>query len=117
MSNNILVYLDHFKGKVLPASWEAVGAGLSLAEQMGGGVAAVLLGSGVAETAQEAFHAGVNEVFLADDPSLDDFRPEPYATTFSKIAEESKPAVVLFPTTTRSRDLAAGILFLGRSAL
>ena len=107
MSNKILVYLDHFKGKVLPASWEAVGAGLSLAEQMGDGVTAVLLGSDIDGTVQEAFHAGVNEVFLADDPSLDDFRPEPYATTCSMIAEETKPAVILFPTTSRSRDLAA----------
>ena len=107
MSNKIFVYLDHFKGKVLPASWEAIGAGLSLAEKMGDGVAALVTGSGMEDTVQEAFHAGADEVFLADDPSLEDFRPEPYASTLSKIAEDSEPAVILFPTTTRGRDLAA----------
>ncbi len=107
MSNKILIYLDHFKGKVLPASWEAVGLGLSLAGQLGDGVATLILGSGVEEVAREAFHAGSEQVILADDPTLKDFRPEPFASTLSKIAADIQPAVILFPTTTRGRDLAA----------
>lgn len=107
MSNKILVYLDHFKGNVLPASWEAVGAGLSLAGQMGGNVTALIFGSGVENAVQTAFHAGADEVIVADDPTLEDFRPEPFASTLSKIAAETEPAVILFPTTTRARDLAA----------
>ena len=107
MSNKIYVYLDHFKGEVLSASWEAVGAGLSLAEQFGGGVTALVLGFGIDQAAQEAFHYGVDEVILADDPTLEDFRPEPFTAAISKFAVEAQPTVILFPTTTRGRDLAA----------
>jgi electron transfer flavoprotein alpha subunit len=107
MSSKILVYLDHFKGEVLPASWETLGAGLSLAKHYGGDVAALVLGSGVDRAVNEAFQYGANQVIAADDPSLADFRPEPFASTLSKVARDMEPAVILFPTTTRSRDLAA----------
>jgi electron transfer flavoprotein alpha subunit len=106
MSNKIWVYIDHFKGEALPASWEALGVGVSLATEFGGGVTALVFGSGVDATAQEAFHFGADEVILGDDTTLADFRPEPYASTLAKLAGDSQPEVILFPTTTRGRDLA-----------
>jgi electron transfer flavoprotein alpha subunit len=107
MSNKIWVFVDQFKGEALPVSWEAMGAGLDLAGQLGGGVTAVVFGSGVEGIAQNAFHYGADEVLLADDPTLADFRPEAYAGLLAKLAGDSAPEVVLFPTTTRGRDLAA----------
>jgi electron transfer flavoprotein alpha subunit len=107
MSNKIWVYIDHFKTEALPASWEALGTGTMLASQFGGGVTALVFGSGVEATAIQAFHYGADEVLLADDPSLEDYRPEPLTATLAKLAGESRPEVILFPTTTRGRDLAA----------
>lgn len=107
MSNKIWVYIDQFKGEALPSSWEAVGVGKSLAQELGGGVAALVFGSGVDGTAQAAFQHGADEVMLADDPALADFRPEPYAGTLARLAQDSMPEVILFPTTTRGRELAA----------
>ena len=107
MSGKIWVYVDHFKGEALHASWEAIGAGMSLADQFGGGVTALVLGSEADGVAQEAIHYGADKVILVDDPALADYRPEPFATILSRLAAESKPEVILFPTTTRGRDLAA----------
>jgi len=100
--SNIWVFVDQFKGQVLPASWEAIGAGKTLGE-----VTALILGQGVEGIAQEAFHYGADQVLLADDPTLADFRVEPFASLISKLAGEADPEVILFPTTTRGRDLAA----------
>jgi len=100
--NKIWVFVDQFKGDALPTSWEVLGAGLALGE-----VTALVFGSGVAGIAQQAFHYGAAEVLLADDPTLDDYRPEPYAALLSKLAAEAAPDVILFPTTTRGRELAA----------
>ena len=107
MSNQIWVYIDHFKGDVLPASWEAIGAGKAIAAEINGMVTALVCGSAVEAAAVEAFHYGADEVLLVDDPTLADFRPEPYASALSKPAGESIPEVIIFPTTTRGRDLAA----------
>ncbi|MEN8172056.1 MAG: electron transfer flavoprotein subunit alpha/FixB family protein [Chloroflexota bacterium] len=106
MTNKIWVYIDHFKGAALPASWEAVGAGLTLANDLGGGVTALVFGEGVADLGQQAFHYGADEVMLADDPTLLDYRSEPYAGLLAKLAGDSAPDVILFPTTSRGRELA-----------
>jgi electron transfer flavoprotein alpha subunit len=95
------VYIDHFKGEALPASWEAVGVGKTL-----GNVSALVFGSGVEELAKSAFEYGADEVLLADDASLEDFRGEVYASTLSKLASDQNPDLILFPTTTRGRELA-----------
>ncbi len=105
--NKIWVYIDQFKGQALPTSWEGIGAGKMLAEQLGGGVTALVFGKGVEATASQAFQYGADEVMLADDPSLDDYRSEPYTALLSKLASQSSPEVILFPTTTRGRELAA----------
>jgi electron transfer flavoprotein alpha subunit len=98
---NTLVFIDHFKGNALPASWEAVGVGKTL-----GNVTALICGSGVEALAKTAFEFGVDEVLLADDPALADYRAEAFAATLSKLAAERTPDLLLFPTTTRGRELA-----------
>lgn len=96
------VYVDHFKGEIQPASWEAIGLGKTL-----GSVSAVVFGSGVDAIVKAAFEYGADEVFVADDSALEDFRPEPYASTFSALASSQSPDLILFPITARTRELAA----------
>jgi electron transfer flavoprotein alpha subunit len=107
MSNKVWVYIDLFHSEPLITSWEVLGAGLSLADSLGGGVTAVVFGKDVAEVSRQAFGYGANQVFLADDPALDDYRPEPYTSLLARLAKEHQPEVFLFPTTTRGRELAA----------
>ena len=107
MADKVWVYIDQFKGEAYPASWEAVGAGQTLAGQLGGSVTAVVAGSDVRAVAEQAAQYGVTEVLLADDPTLADYRPEPFATLLSQLVKERGPEVVLFPTTSRGRELAA----------
>jgi electron transfer flavoprotein alpha subunit len=95
------VYIDHFKGEPLPASWEAIGVGKTL-----GDVSALVFGSGVEAVAKSAFEYGADEVLLADDPALEDFRAEAYTSTLSILASDQGPDLILFPTTTRGRELA-----------
>ena len=105
--NKVWVYIDQFKGSALPTSWEGISAAKLLAGQYGGGVTVVIFGKNVESIATEAFHYGADEVLLADDASLDDYRAEPYTALLAKLARESTPKVILFPTTTRGRELAA----------
>jgi len=107
MSNKVLVYVDQFKGAALPASLEAVGAALDLAKKLGGGLAALAVGEGAGDVAGQAFQYGVSDAFYSDDPSLAEYRPEPYTALLAKVAKELSPVVILFPTTTRGREMAA----------
>ena len=97
-----LVYIDHFKGEIQPASWEALGLAKSL-----GTASAIVFGSGVDAIAKAAFEYGADEVLAADDTALTDFRVEPYASTLSALVSAQSPDLLLFPTTARTRELAA----------
>jgi len=96
------VYIDHFKGEVQPASWEALGLAKSL-----GTASTVIFGSGVDAITKTAFEYGADEVLAADDAALADFRAEPYASTLSTLATSRSPDLILFPMTARTRELAA----------
>jgi electron transfer flavoprotein alpha subunit len=96
------VYIDHFKGEIQPASWEAIGLG-----KLFGTVSAVVFGTGVDAVAKAAFENGADEVFVADDSALADYRAETYASTLSALASAQSPDLILFPTTARTRELAA----------
>jgi electron transfer flavoprotein alpha subunit len=96
------VYIDHFKGEIQPASWEALGLAKSL-----GTASAVVFGSGVDGITKAAFEYGADEVLAADDAALADFRVEPYTSTLSALVSAQSPDLIVFPTTARTRELAA----------
>ncbi len=96
------VYIDHFKGQVQPASWEALGVAKSFGE-----ASAVIFGSGLDALVKAAFEFGADEVLAADDAALADYRAEAYASTLSALASARTPDLILFPTTTRTREMAA----------
>ncbi|MBG7610211.1 MAG: electron transfer flavoprotein subunit alpha/FixB family protein [Anaerolineae bacterium] len=106
MTKNIWVYIDHFKGEVLPTSWEALGTGKILANELSGLVTALVFGDDINNIAQQAYHYGADAVVISDNPTLVDYRSEAYAALLAKLAGDITPDVILFPTTTRGRELA-----------
>jgi electron transfer flavoprotein alpha subunit len=98
----ILAYIDHFKGAVQPASWEALGVAKSF-----GTAVAVAFGAKLDEVAKTAFQMGADEVLIADDPGLVDYRAEPFAATLAEVAKSQQPDLIVLPTTTRTREIAA----------
>ena len=105
MAKKITVYIDQFQGEALSASWEAVALGRKLADQVGGTVQALVIGAGIGSVAQEAIQYGADSAVAADDASLADYRAEAYAAVVAQQAAGSN--LVLFPTSTRGRELAA----------
>ncbi len=105
MAANVFVYIDHFKGEALPASWEAVGTARVVADQLGQSVLAVVLGSEVEALAKAAIAHGADAAHIVEDTALAEFRPEPYADAFSRVAADAH--LVVMPTSGRTRELAA----------
>ena len=97
-----LVYIDHFKGQVQPAAWEALGVAKGL-----GNTAAVIFGSGLEALTKTAFEFGADEVLVADDPGMQDYCAEAFAATLSALASSRSSDLILLPTTSRTRELAA----------
>ncbi|MBO9309380.1 MAG: electron transfer flavoprotein subunit alpha/FixB family protein, partial [Chloroflexi bacterium] len=97
------VWVDHFRGKALPASWEAIGAARMLSDQ----VTALVFGSDVGNLVTLAFHYGADKVIACEDATLADYRLEPYAALLVKLVTDHAPRAVLSGATTRGRELLA----------
>jgi electron transfer flavoprotein alpha subunit len=107
MASKILVYIDQYQGEAPPTSWEILGAAKLLAGDLEDGIAALVAGEGAELIAQQVFQYGAGEVYFSDAPEFNDYRAEPYANLVLQTARELEPEVILFPTTTRGRELAA----------
>ncbi len=90
--------------QALSASWEAIGA----AKHLGASVTALVLGQGVDQVAQQAFHYGADQVVKADDATLQAYRFEPYVALLAKLVQEHHPSFILAAATTSGRELLAG---------
>jgi electron transfer flavoprotein alpha subunit len=101
--SSIFVWIDHFRGKALPASWEAISA----AQRLGDQITALVFGSGIGNLVTLAFHYGAHKVIACEDATLADYRLEPYAALLVKLVNDHAPHAVLSGATTRGRELLA----------
>ena len=107
MTKNIWVYVDHFKGETSAAAWEGFSVASKLAEKIGGEVSAVVIGDNVASLGEKSFGYGASRVFILDNSSVEDYVPETFVDAIVAKAKEDNPDIILFPTRTRGRELAA----------
>lgn len=106
MIDKAMVYLDCCNGSISSASWEGVGAAAGVLSDTGA-LTAVLLGPDAGSLAQEAFQYGVDEVWICEDPALEKFTAEAYATQLTSLVGKTEPEAVFMPGNARMRDLAA----------
>jgi electron transfer flavoprotein alpha subunit len=103
----IFVYLESFDGKVLPTSWEAVGAGKLLADSYGVPLKAIIFGQNASAIGAEAGQYGVQEALVCEDATLEPYRLEPYAALLTKLVQDQSPKAVVAVGTSQSRELLA----------
>jgi electron transfer flavoprotein alpha subunit len=107
MAEKIFVYIDHHLGEPVGASWEALGAALTLGGALSSGVTALVVGDSVRAMAEEAIAHGASGAIVRQSPELKHFRPEAYANVVSAVLKENHPDLILMPTTGRTRELGA----------
>ncbi len=101
--------IEQNENQIASVSWELIGKGRELADDLGGELCGVLLGHDVKDLAKEAFYYGADKVYVIDDPVLAYYRTEPYAHGIAKIAKKHKPDVFLMAATTLGRDLSGAV--------
>jgi electron transfer flavoprotein alpha subunit len=105
----VWVFIEQVGGEVAPVSWELLGKGRELADDLGTGLAGLLLGYHVRARAGEIFHYGADKVYLMDDPVLEHYRTPPYAHGLVGLAQKYKPEIILLGATSLGRDLAGAV--------
>jgi electron transfer flavoprotein alpha subunit len=106
----VFIELEH--GRVHPVSWELLSEGRKLADSLATELTAIVLGPDdrATETAvAEAFHYGADAVRLATDPTLAQYRTEPYTSALCQLVDAHKPEILLLGATVLGRDLAGAV--------
>ncbi|MHB1295873.1 MAG: FAD-binding protein [Anaerolineae bacterium] len=118
-AQGVWVWVEQFQGAAAGVSWEMMGQGRRLADQLGARLTAVVLGESVGPVAREAIAYGADQVLLADDPALRTYRTEPYSRILADLARERRPEIILLGASARGRDLAGSVathLYTGLTA-
>jgi electron transfer flavoprotein alpha subunit len=102
----LMVFAEQHDGKIHHVSYELLGKGTELAQQLGIGVSAVLLGSNIGDEINELFYYGAEKVYYVDHPQLKDFDLLNYKHNIVRLVNEVKPETVLFGATHLGRSLA-----------
>ncbi len=106
MTNDIFVLVEHVQGKVADISYIMTAAARDLAQQQGGKVVGVLLGSG-AEALLDTL--AVDKAIYCDHPALKEFSSDAYKRVLSPLLAEHQPRAVFFGNTTIGADISSAL--------
>ncbi len=107
----VAVYCEVTKGKLAPIATEGLGIGRKLADDLGQELSAVLVGSGVSGSAQEAITFGADKAYVVDDQLLKDYLTDSYVLVMEKVVQQAMPQVLIMGQTDVGRDLAPRLAF------
>jgi len=105
---DIWVFAEQKNGQLAGVVYELLEPGRQLAARLGGKLAAVLFGCGVARTAEELLSWGVDVVYKVDAPPLEHYNSWLYPRLLEKLVREEAvpPHSILIGATYAGMDLA-----------
>jgi electron transfer flavoprotein alpha subunit len=105
----VWVFIEQFEGHVHDVSWELLGKGRVLADDLGVELAAFVLGDNVKHLAQESFGYGADKAYCMESPVLKLYRTQSYLHGTVELVNKYKPEIVLMGATGLGRDLAGAV--------
>lgn len=101
---NVAVFIEQHDGVVSGVSYEMLGEGRKLADQLGEKLLAILLGHNMHKCADELVKFGADKVYYVDDSSLVNFQDDTYAYLVCDFIQQEKPAIFLAGATAVGRS-------------
>jgi electron transfer flavoprotein alpha subunit len=105
----VWVFIEQFEGHAHDVSWELLGKGRVLADDLGVELAAFVLGDNVKHLAQESFGYGADKAYCMESPVLKHYRTESYLRGTVELVNAYKPEILLMGATGLGRDLAGAV--------
>ncbi|MDX1642758.1 MAG: electron transfer flavoprotein subunit alpha/FixB family protein [Thermoanaerobaculia bacterium] len=104
MANPVLVVLQQREGGLHRMSREAIAAGQSVAETLGGSVEAVLLGEGLDAAVEEVSAFALAKFHVVEHEALASYTPGAYVGALVEVVDAVQPSVVVLPHTYQTVD-------------
>lgn len=106
---SVLVLVDHDRGEVSETTLQAVTLARSVADGLGVGLAAVVIGAG---SDSVKLGASVDSMWRANHPLLTDYAPAAWGEVLVQLVAQEMPAAVVAPGTERGNEVLAHLAAL-----
>lgn len=103
--SGVWVVIEYNRGVVAPVSWELLGEGRKLADDLGCELAGVICGYQVDHVISEAFAYGAEKLYVIDEPVFKDYRTQSYTEAITVLVQKYKPEIMLMGATAIGRDV------------
>jgi|UniRef100_A0A7C4AQD8 electron transfer flavoprotein alpha subunit len=104
--SNVLIYGEIKAGKLKKTAFELASEGRKLADQLGGRLEALLVGSAASQFAQDLAKFGADAVYVVEGPDFEVYNSEYYAQALCHVIKEKNPSIVLLSHSMQGKDLA-----------
>ncbi len=101
---NIAVFIEQRDKKISGISYEMLGEGKKLANQLGEKLIALVIGNEIGKEAEELIKYGADQVYYFEGPDCEVFKDETYATITANFIEEIKPSIFIGGATAIGRS-------------
>jgi len=108
-SGEVWVFVEQSDGSAARVSWELLGVGRALANDLKTNLAAVVAGHRSADVLAEAVAYGADVVYSVDSEVLAHYRTVPFARVVVSLVRKYRPDVLLMGATITGRDLASAV--------
>ncbi|MFH1692318.1 MAG: FAD-binding protein [Candidatus Omnitrophota bacterium] len=108
-TKGIWIFCEQKKGAIQSISYELLGKGRQLADQLKTELCAVLLGHSVEDKSQELISRGADTVYVVDHPALKHYLDDPYSQILINLIKKHKPEIVLCGATSIGRSLISRV--------
>ncbi len=105
----VWVFVEQVNGEAHVVSWQLLGAGWILAQDLGVELSAFIIGDNVGHLTEKAFGYGADNVYIVDDPVYKNYRTVPYLRASTALVRKYKPEIILMGATGLGRDLAGAV--------
>ncbi|MFB3885213.1 MAG: FAD-binding protein [Thermodesulfobacteriota bacterium] len=106
---DVWIFVEHEQGKVANVSFELLGEGRKLANDLGCKLCGMIFGEKTEGFIKDVVAYGAEKVYVIESPVLKDYRTDSYAHAAVSLIQKYKPEIVLYGATTQGRDFAGTV--------
>ena len=106
---DVWIFIEHEHGKVANVSFELLGEGRKLANDLGCRLCGMIFAEKADDFIKEVVAYGAEKVYVTESPVLKEYRTDPYACAAVNLIRKYKPEIVLYGATTQGRDFAGTV--------
>lgn len=105
----VMVFVEHEFGKIHSVSFELLGKGREIADNLGVSLSAMLIGAEGDSMALDVARYDVDTIYVCNSTWLKDYQTNTYVAEAENIIRTYKPEIVLIGATTLGRDFAGAL--------